>query len=133
MQRSLHHIRIPYRYVDPAQVPAIIDHAASKSRESGVFYLGMGAWVSCAIDRVDCYNGSSDGLIWERAGILYSRCTGLLAHAMGIFKWRAQWLWDEIQDRMWSLLGNGVPDNAVQISGDVTLYHSLAHMLPRAR
>lgn len=71
-------------------VPQIIQNAARLSKEAGVFYLGM-----CFADGNAC---NEFRMVID--SIEYRQCVGRCAHAYGVFKWKAVWLYDELQARL---------------------------------
>jgi len=79
--------------VDVSDVRAIIEHTATLSRDAGIFFLGL-----CA---PECRNSA------ESNQILYSECYGQCSHASGVFKWRAEWLYEELV----ASVGNSFPND----------------------
>lgn len=118
--------------VNPADVRDIIHAAASASRETGMFYLGLGCSLHHASEHnVGKLSNATAAFSWWRDGISFSRTLGLWTHAVGIFKWRAQWLWDEVTDSLTSggtdSLVTDIIDPAVT---SVSLLGGLSHLLP---
>lgn len=69
--------------VNISDVRAIIEYTASLSRDAGMFFLGLCA-PKCRIQSV------------ESNSIKYNECVGPCLHAYGVFKWRAEWLYEEL-------------------------------------
>lgn len=79
--------------VDVSDVRAIIEHTAKLSRDAGVFFLGL-----CA---PGCRNSVG------KNQILYSECIGQCSHASGVFKWKAEWLYEELV----AVVGDSFPED----------------------
>jgi hypothetical protein len=98
--------------IEPSSVVAITDTAASLATDAGVFYLGM-----CA---PKCKPGSHVNV----GGVEYARCVGRCAHAYGVFKHRAAFLYEELAAAAPGYLYDG----SQYFYGDVFLHHGSEHM-----
>ena len=68
--------------INISDVESIIRKAANLSKAAGFFYLGV------------CDPQYRNSI--ERNDIKYSECIGHCSHAYGVFKWRAEWLYEEL-------------------------------------
>ena len=88
------------------QVMGITKHVVALANRTrvGLFYLGMCLTTDRAED-------SCDPPLQDVDGVVFRPCSGRCAHAWGVQKWRAGWLYDELLMRA-SARREFPPDNA---------------------
>jgi hypothetical protein len=97
--------------INVTEVRDIIENTARMSRDSGIFFLG-----SCApVCRTSV----------EINSIRYSECIGTCLHAYGLFKWRAEWLYEELA----AVLGDRFRDHIYYHAMDRYIAHGLPLLL----
>lgn len=116
-------------HIEPAQVQEIVHTAARASQEAGVFFLGLGCQHCCLAD----FNLTDfsvtlpmSELSWTRSAVTYSRCVGLYTHAVGYYKSRALWVWEEMRAR--AMLSLRKP--LISHGTDHLLFHGLSKLVP---